>query len=54
MATAGLKYIPKGKWVFKEGDKGDCMYVILYGETQVLVLNTQYLEYRRLMRDLVK
>ena len=54
MASAGFAYTRKGKWVFKEGTHGDEMYVLLHGECSALILNKDFLEFRRLIRSNIK
>ena len=30
--SAGFEHVDKGKWVFREGDKGEEFYLLLHGE----------------------
>ena len=41
--SASYEYIPKGKFAFREGEKGDCLYLVLSGEAHALIVNKDYL-----------
>lgn len=44
----------KGRWVFRQGDVGDCMYIVLHGKCVVLSRNKQYKEVQRTMRECIQ
>ena len=52
--SSGFSYRKKGHFVFKQEDKGDKMYVVLFGECKVIILNKDFLDERRVLRDSVK
>ena len=37
--------------VFREGDEGDCMYILLHGQCKAIIHNKSFLEARRELRD---
>ena len=51
VASAGFSYCSRGKWVFKEGDSGDKMYILLHGHCKTIIQNKNFLEARRALRD---
>lgn len=52
--TAGWAHTLKGKWVFKEGDNGEELFIVLHGKCLALKANNDYLESRRALREKVK
>ena len=51
VASAGFSYCNRGRWVFKEGDSGDKMYILLHGHCKTIIQNKNFLEARRALRD---
>ena len=51
IAAAGCSFVQKGQWVYKHGDPGDELYIILHGQCESLEDNMQFLEYRRSLRE---
>jgi CRP-like cAMP-binding protein len=45
------EYIPQGKFVFKQGDTGDRIYVIIDGEVSVCFDNNEYTKVKREMQS---
>ena len=54
VASAGFQLFEKHDWVFRDGDEGDNMYVILHGEACVIIQNKDFFEYRRTLREQVQ
>ena len=36
VAHAEFIHVPKGKWIFREGDRGDLFYLVLHGSCAVV------------------
>ena len=51
MSCAGFAFSPRGNMVFREGDEGDCMYILLHGQCKAIIHNKSFLEARRELRD---
>ena len=39
IASAGFAHAGHGKWVFREGDAGDKMYILLHGHCKTIIQN---------------
>jgi len=53
-ASTSLRAVRKGEWVFRQGDEGDCMYLVLHGHCKTIIANKDFLEARRELRSKVQ
>ena len=51
VATAGFSFTPRGQWVFRQGDYGDILYIVLHGHCKTVIQNKGFLEERRALRE---
>ena len=51
---AEYTHCDKGRWVYKKGDKGELLYIVLHGNCQLNEPNEEYIEYRRGVVDQLK
>ena len=49
--SAGFGFSPRKSWVFRQGDRGDGMYVIIHGRCKAILQNKNFLEARRVLRE---
>lgn len=46
-----FSYTVRNDWVFKTGDAGDCIYIILHGHCKIIEQNKDFLNERRNLRE---
>lgn len=51
LMSAWVEHFPKGKWIFKEGEPGSTMYLLLHGHAEALNDSKKFVEYRRDFRQ---
>ena len=51
VAYASFDYTVRGNWVFSQGERGDCMYILLHGQCKMIEINHSFIEQRRSLRE---
>lgn len=51
LMSAWVEHFARGKWIFKEGEAGATMYLVLHGNAHALNNNKKFEEYRREFRS---